>query len=244
LALGRRDGLPLDRWLLAAIAYLGAARRLVPAPEGSLPPPAWAPDVPVDAAPAGLQLPAHAITDHGVIDLGDGAAAVLVAATTVNIGLRTAAEQAALVGGYGRWLNALTGPVQLVVCAQRVDLASHAARIAADAERLPDPALADAALDHAAFLLDLAQDTDPLCRRVTVVCAAGADRGGAVDARRRAQHTAAALAGLGAQTRILDAATATAVLSACVDPYQPTDASWPRATLQRPITARDVERRP
>jgi hypothetical protein len=238
VALGRRDGLPLDAWLLAAVGYRRSARRLVPVAEGVVAPPLWvAPDVLVEAAPAPLALPARAVSDHGVVDLGDGAAAVLVAAATVNIGLRTGAEQTALVAGYARWLNGLTGPVQVVVSAQRVDLASHAGRIADAADRLPDPGLADAARDHAAYLLDLAAHRDPLCRTVTIACPAGADRGGAVDATRRARHTAAALAALGAQTRVLDAGTATAVLTAAADPYQPTDPSWPRATPQQPVTA-------
>jgi hypothetical protein len=54
---------------------------------------------------------------------------------------------------------------------------------------------------------------------------------------RRAGHTAAALATLGAQTRVLDGATATAVLAAAVDPYQPVDASWPRTPAHRAVTA-------
>ena len=41
----------------------------------------------------------------------------------------------------------------------------------------------------------------------------------------------------GVQTRVLDGATATAVLAAAVDPYQYTDASWPRTPAHRPVTA-------
>jgi hypothetical protein len=182
-----------------------------------------------------LRLPAQAISDDGVIDLGDGGATVLVAATTVNVGLRTGAEQAALVGSYARWLNSLTGPVQVVVSARRVDLTSHAVRVADAAEALPHPALADAALDYSDFLLDVAARRDPLWRTVTIACTG--DRGAGTEAMRRAEHTAATLSGLGAQARVLDGATATAVLTAAVDPYQFTDASWPRTPAQDPVTA-------
>ncbi|MEU7874288.1 PrgI family protein [Dactylosporangium sp. NPDC049140] len=238
LALGRRDGLPLDAWLWAAIVNRRTPRRAVPATAGVVPVPAWAPQVEADGPPpAVLRLPARGIADNGVIDLGDGTATALVAATTVNVGLRTAAEQAALVGSYARWLNSLTGPVQVVVSAQRVDLTSHAIRVADAAETLPHPALADAALDYSDFLLDVAARRDPLWRTVTVAHTATGERGAATEAIRRAEHTAAALATLGAQTRVLDGGTATAVLTAAVDPYQDTDASWPRTPAHAPITA-------
>ncbi|MGI5243371.1 PrgI family protein [Dactylosporangium sp. CA-139066] len=238
LALGRRDGLPLDAWLWAAIRDRRTPRRAAPAPAGVAPVPAWAPAVDADGpAPAVLRLPAHGIGDDGVIDLGDGTATVLVAATTVNVGLRTGAEQAALVGSYARWLNALTGPVQVVVSAQRVDLTSHAVRVADAAEALPHPALADAALDYSDFLLDVAARRDPLWRTVTVAHTAAGERGAGTEAMRRAEHTAATLATLGAQTRVLDGGTATAVLTAAVDPYQDTDASWPRTPAHTAVTA-------
>jgi len=235
LALGRRDGLPLDAWIWAAIRYRRGPRRAVPAPEGITAAPSWAPAVAGDDGPrpAVLRLPAHAIDDSGVIGLDHGAAA-LVAATTV---LRTGGEQAALVGGYARWLNSLTGPVQVVVSAQRVDLTSHAQRVADAAQTLADPQLADAALDYADFLLDIADRRDPLWRTVTIACAATGERGAAAEAMRRAEHTAAALSALGSQARVLDGPTATAVLTAAVDPYAGGDASWPRATPTTAITA-------
>jgi hypothetical protein len=238
LALGRRDGLSLDAWMLAALRYAHAPRRAAPAPEGVTAPPAWAPAVPVEGpAPAVLRLPAQSVSDDGVIDLGGGRAAVLVATTTINVGLRTGAEQVALVAGYARWLNSLTGPVQIVVSAQRVDLTSFATRVADAAQALPYPALADAALDYADFLLEVAAQRDPLWRTVTIVCAAHAERGAGVEALRRAEQTAAALAGLGVQTRVLDGPTTTAVLAAAVDPYQPGDASWRRAPAHQPMSA-------
>src|SRR5262249_42370107 len=61
---------------------------------------------------------------------------------------------------------------------------------------------------------------------------------------RRAEHTATALSALGAQTRVLDGPTATAVLTAAVDPYQYGDASWPRAVAHLPVTATGHPREP
>lgn len=245
LAIGRRDGLPLDVWLWAAIRYRRGQHRKVPAADGIDAAPAWAPAAAgADGRlPQVLRLPAEAIGDDGVISLGDGSATVLVAATTVNIGLRTGAEQAAIVAGYARWLNSLTGPVQVVVSAQRVDLSSHAQRVADAAQTLPDPALADAAMDYAQFLADIAQRRDPLWRTVTIACRATGAHAGA-EAMRRAEHTATALAALGSQTRVLDGPTAMAVLTAAVDPYAGGDASWPRATPHTPITAQPFRENP
>jgi hypothetical protein len=245
LALGRRDGLGLDVWLLAALGHRRRPRRAAAAPEGILAVPGWAPAPaggredragrPGAPRPAVLRLPAQAISADGVVDLG-GRAAALVGVTTVNLGLRSAVEQAALVDAFGRWLNALTGPVQLVVSAQRVDLAGHAARVAEAAQTLPHPAVADAALDYAQFLADLARGRDPLWRTVTLACAAAGERA-AAEVIRRAEHAAAAMAAIGAQAGVLDGPTATAVLTAAVDPYQPTDASWPRALPGVPVAA-------
>lgn len=240
LALARRDGLPLDRWLMAAVRSARAPRRLLPAPEGLGTAPTWAPQPPpgrAGTAPGVLRLPAHAIGADGTVALGPGAAAVLVAVGTVNIGLRTGDEQWALLGAYGRWLNSLTGPVQVVVSAQRVDLAGHAGRVLDAAAALTNDALARAADDYAGFLHDLAARRDPLWRTVTVVTTATGPGNPAAEARRRGEHTAAALGALGVATRVLDGAAVTAVLTTATDPYQYGDPSWRRATPQHPISA-------
>jgi hypothetical protein len=237
LALGRRDGLSMDLWLLSAIRHTRSPRRLAPAQPGRAePPPAWVPKAaaPVAQIPV-LRLPARAVAESGVIDTGARAVA-LVACTTVNIGLRTAGEQNALIGAYGRWLNSLSDPVQIVISAQRVDLSSHAGRIADAAATIGNPALAEAAHDYAAFLDDLAARRDPLWRTVTVAVTAAGDKGRDTQVLRRADHTASALSALGAQASVLDGARATAVLTCAVDPYTPADVTWPRARPDAPIT--------
>jgi hypothetical protein len=240
LALGRRDGLSMDQWLLSAIRHTGSPKRLAPAPAGRADPlPAWAPDTaPVAAVPV-LRLPARAVAESGVIETGARAVA-LVACTTVNIGLRTGEEQNALIGAYGRWLNSLAGPVQIVISAQRVDLSSHAQRIADAADTIGNPALAEAAHDYAAFLDDLAARRDPLWRTVTVAVTATGEEGRNTEVLRRADHAASALSALGAQTAVLDGSRATAVLTCAVDPYTPADVTWPRARPDAAITGPGV----
>lgn len=231
LAVGRRDGLPMDAWLLAALQHARRPKRRVSAQQGAVvPPPSWAPPAEDTTTPAVLRLPADAISDNGVISTSQHNVA-LVACTTVNINLRTGAEQAALLAAYGRWLNSLTEPVQIVISTQRVDLSRHANRVAAAAATLTDEALAGAAADYADFLDELAAVRDPLWRTVTIAVTSRDS-----DLSRRARHTAAALATLGIQSAVLDGPRAAAVLTAAVDPYGPADGSWARSLPDTVIT--------
>ena len=91
------------------------------------------------------------------------------AVSTVNLALRTPAEQDALTAAFGRWLNSVTGPVQILIRAGRADLSGAVAALEDTAPALPDPALEDAALDHAAFLTELAASRDLLTRQVLLV---------------------------------------------------------------------------
>jgi PrgI family protein len=236
LAVGRRDGLPMDTWLLHAIKHRRAPKALSTVD--------MAADIPdwVDQAatapvvlPAPLKLPADAIDDDGHISLGASSAA-MVATTTVNLALRTPDEQTALVEGFGRWLNSLNTPTQILVSAQPVDLASHAQAMANAATTLAHPALAAACADHAAFLADLATRRDPLRRQVLVVTRTVPGEAGGHTARRRADDTARALSGLGVNVRALDASAVTAALAAAADPYTPPRAGR-RAAPHTTITA-------
>lgn len=233
LALGRRDGLSLDVWLLSAVRQARAPQRYTAVPTESVP--AWAPGE--GMAVPGLRLPARSISASGVIDTGDRAVA-LVATTTVNMGLRSGVEQGALIAAYGRWLNGLSGPVQVVVSAQRVDLSGHAQRIADVAAAIAEPALADAAYDYAEFLDGLAAHRDPLWRTATVAVTASGGKGAGDEVMRRADQAASALAALGARTSVLDGAAATAVLTCATDPYTPADVTWRRTRPDAPVSTR------
>ncbi|XVV10888.1 PrgI family protein [Actinoplanes sp. CA-131856] len=220
LAVGRRDGLPMDAWLLAAVRQSRAPRALSTTDTAAKVPDWVQPPASKIMLPAPLKLPADAITDDGEITLA-GARAAIVAATSVNLALRTADEQAALVDTFGRWLNSLSTATQIVVSAQPVDLRSQARTLAAAAGTMPHPALTDAATDHATFLDDLAERRDPLRRQVLIVTRTSAGENGEHAARRRADGTVRALSGLGVTTRALDGHAATAALAAAADPYRP-----------------------
>lgn len=179
VALGQRDGLSLDRLMLAAIRQRLQPRYRVSAPEGIRPAPAWmtasvsrdsedASPVP-SIAPAPLRLPAQAITSTGLIDLGNDGVAVIAVCSTVNFALRTPQEQEALVAAFARWLHSLTAPVQIVVRAERLDLTKQIHDLREAAGGLPHPALEQAAREHADYLAQLRATTQLLRRQVLLV---------------------------------------------------------------------------
>ncbi|GAB2790465.1 PrgI family protein [Amycolatopsis magusensis] len=190
LALGKRDGLSLDRLALAALRQHLSPRHRVAAPEGVRAAPAWltaqrpgtrtrgwrrrAGAGGAEAvSPAPLELPASGVTGTGthagVIDLGSDGLAVIAVCSTVNFSLRTPAEQEALVAAFARYLHSLTAPVQILVRAERLDLAPQIAELRARAGGLPHPALEATARDHADYLADLTAHTELLRRQVLLV---------------------------------------------------------------------------
>ncbi len=214
LAVGRRDGITFDVWLRAAIRYRRSPHRLVPADGPISPAPPWVQTTtgPGDRQPlpAPLTLPAKGITPAGLVDLGPDGTTALVAASTVAFGLRTPGEQNGLVAGFGRWLNSLDAPVQILVRAQRVDLATVADSIVDQAAGLPHPALEEAARSHAAFLDQLAAERELLHRQVTV---AVRDRRSAGHAQHRANEVVRALAACEVAAQMLDGDGAATVLA-------------------------------
>ena len=221
LALGRRDGLGLDRLVVMALRQARAPRRAVPAPEGVTRAPTWA-GVDRTRPPAPLHLPPEAIGDDGTVDLGAHGVALVAEAQTVSFSLRAPAEQHGLVVAFGRYLNSLAAPIQVVVHSQPVDLAARVTALRAQAGGLPHPALEAAALAHAAFIEDLAASRDLLARRVLVVLR---DPAGGPDAparlRRRAADAAASLGAAGIALQVLDTTAATAAVQGALDPSAP-----------------------
>jgi hypothetical protein len=222
LAVGRRDGVGLDMWLLNAIRHRRTPHRLVPADGPITPAPAWVATTagPGDRLPlpAPLQLPARGITGDGLIDLGLDGTTGLVTASTVAFGLRTPAEQNGLVAAFARWLHSLDGPAQIVVRARRVDLTHLADRLTAEAPNLPDPALEAAALAHAKFLDELAAGRELLHRQVTVAVRSTRSPG---HTAHQAAETVRALSGCEVAARALGPEDTASVLAGALNPAAP-----------------------
>lgn len=184
LALGQRDGITLDRLVLAALKQRLSPQHRVAAPEGIRPAPEWLNNQvnaaskastkgkqSADAAvsPAALRLPAEAVTETGVIDLGKDGVAVVAVCSTINFALRTPAEQESLVASFGRYLHSLTAPVQVLIRAERLDLSGQIKELREQAGGLPHPALERAAREHADYLDQLGRATDLLRRQVLLI---------------------------------------------------------------------------
>ena len=236
VVLGSRDGLSLDRFAMTALRQSRAPRRLVTAPEGVTPPPAWAPAGP-SALPAPLCLPGQRVSPDGTIDLGSDGVAVVLECSTVSFALSTPGEQEAMTGVFGRLLNSLTGPVQILIRAERIDLTAAIARLEDAAPALPHQALEDAALEHAAFLAELAATRDLLRRQVLVVVREPAFRAradaAAARALRRGEEAARTLAAAGVQASVLDGYQAATVIAAACDPWQQVPSGAPDAVITR-----------
>jgi hypothetical protein len=213
-----RDGITCDRLLIAALRQSLSPRRRVMAPDGvSAPPEFLAGAFRGGALPSPLELPVRQVRDDGVIDLGDDGVVVLAECSTVNFALRTGAEQELLVGGFARWLNSLTGPVQIISRTTTVDLGSQISALRSAASRLPHALLQSAALNHADYLVQIGESGSVL-RRTALVAAGEPDLQHAPRAVRRIGDAAALLSSCEVDANPLGAHAAYAALSAALDP--------------------------
>ncbi|MGW2057767.1 PrgI family protein [Streptomyces sp. NPDC001840] len=231
LALGRREGIGLDRFLLAALAHARTPKRQVYAPEEVPPLPAVTPGRWAKAAgpsPAVARMPYEGVTAGGVLNLGREGNAALATCSTVNFELRSAAEQQGLTAAFARWLNSLTGPTQLLVRCHRIDLAPLADALQEDAAALPHPALERAARAHADFLGDLACGGNLLGRQIVLVAreepvAHGARRhAGEGRVLQRVHEAARALTSAEITVTPLDAEQSAGLVRAACNPDAPT----------------------
>ncbi|MGW6123124.1 TraG/VirB4 family ATPase [Nocardia sp. NPDC055165] len=255
--LTRRDGLSADLLLVAAIGHRLRPRHLVRT--GVQPSPRWITRRVTrtrSRSPSLVPLTAHAARlpesvsasgggdrGVGVIDLGpDGLAAIAVAGT-LNLSLRTPAEQDSLVGQLAGWLHTLRQPVQILVRSARLDLTEQITGLFSAAEQM-SPDLAAAALDHADHLGELIARESPTHRQVLLVwreqtqtlattglrarlpgrgrarraLSSGARRAAESRLLRRMGEAADVLSPLGISVTALDHVAATAVLTSCTNP--------------------------
>lgn len=225
LAIGRRDGISLDRYLLAAIRHQRSPKFLVSA-SGDVPaPPAWM-AARSGPRPAPLRLPAVGVSANGLVDLGPDGVAAIAEVSTVSFALRTPDEQDVLVAVFGRWLNSLSGPAQILVRAERVDLTQAISELEHNARRLPHPALTAAAREHATFLANISARHELLRRQVLLIVrepSAGANGHEAAAARalRRLDEASRVLSACGLTVRLLDGPATNALLMSCFDPTAP-----------------------
>jgi PrgI family protein len=220
LALGRRDGLPADRLALLAARYLSRPRRRVLAPEGI---PAPLPGAPTRPALAPLDLPVRTVLRSGLVELTDGGSCVLLRASSTSFALRSEEEQAALVEAFGRFLNSVADPLEIVIASEPVDLEARAEALQRAALELPNAALRRAALGHARFLSQLGAGEEVRRREILLVLAVHArDRQTAqTTLERRAAEAVELLRAAGVELRLLRGEDAANRLARALDPPGP-----------------------
>ena len=224
LALGRVEGVAADRWAHAAWRHHRSPRRLVPAPDGIPPVPAFLTKAvgPHPAPlPAPLRLPFAGVASDGTVDLGAEGLALICRASAVTFSLRTPTEQEALIAGFARFLNSLAEPVEILVRAEPVDLAPSIDALVEAAPGLPHPALETAARGHARFLAELAERRDLLAREVLVVLRQTGDDDATGRLHRRAAEAVVALGAAGVTLTVLDGPAAAGCLARALDPAGP-----------------------
>ena len=217
LALGRRDGLPADRLALLAARYLAGSRRRVLAPEGI---PAQLPSAPRRPALAPFDLPVRTVLRSGLVELTEGTYVLLLRASSTSFALRSEEEQAALVEAFGRFLNGIADPLEIVVVSEPVDLDARAEALERAALELPNAALRRAALGHARFLAQLAAGEEVRRREILLVLAATArDRQAAQTAlERRGAEAVELLRAASVEVRPLSGEEAASRLARSFDP--------------------------
>ncbi|WDZ92849.1 PrgI family protein [Nocardiopsis sp. HUAS JQ3] len=218
-ALVQRDGLSLDRLMLAAFRFARSPKRQATGDLGAAGVPSW-----IDAAPpplpSPLNLPVRSIADDGVVDLAEHGCAVLVSCSTVSFALRTPSEQNGLVNGFASYLNSLQTPVQFLVRAESIHLDPLVDALDSAAPHLPHPALERAARDHADYLAALSQTRDLLRRQIVLVVreSDGSAAHAAAAVRRRAEDAVRTLAATGTRATVLSSPEVFAVLASAADP--------------------------
>ncbi|MQY23029.1 PrgI family protein [Nocardia macrotermitis] len=285
--LTRRDGLFADQLLGAAIAHRTRPRHLAAVPDGLdgrfAVAPRWATDrvlrgtrrapVPAALSARALRLPREvtgASAGIGVVDLGADGLAVIATASTLNLALRSPAEQDSLVAALGGWLHTLRQPVQILIRSARLDLTAHLDRLHTAAHEM-SPDLAAAAREHAEHLRELVTDEalthrhvllvwrepipatsgrSPMATLAGLLPGRARPRGPASPAARRAAESRLLrrvseatdlLAPLGVTVTALDPVQASAVLADCCDPSRLVPATADVAGPDAIITAHHPE---
>ncbi|WP_431969810.1 PrgI family mobile element protein [Nocardia sp. bgisy134] len=282
--LTRRDGLSADLLLVAAIRHRFRPRHLARSRASTrAETPRWIsiranrtrhlPPVPTELSANQIRLPESVSNSGsggvGVIDLGADGLAVIAVAGTLNLSLRTPAEQDNLVGQLAGWLHTLRQPVQILVRSARLDLTEHITGLHTAAEQM-SPDLAAAALDHADHLAELTAREDPTHRQVLLIwrevteslaatglraklpgrsrarraLSAGARRAAESRLLRRMNEAADVLSPLGISVTALDSEAANAVLISCTNPEGLVSAAANIAAADEIITTDPAARTP
>ncbi len=113
-------------------------------------------------------LPIADVTNDVVI-YKDGGAALVMESTSLNFGLLSEKEQAAVIVAYAAMINSLSFSVQIVVRTQRKDISSYISFLDEQAAKITHPLLAQLMREYKGFILDSVKKKNVLGKRFFVV---------------------------------------------------------------------------
>lgn len=125
------------------------------------------PDKPIMATTQS-HLPIADITNDIVV-YKDGGAALVLESTSLNFGLLSEKEQAAVIAAYAAMINSLSFSVQIVVRTQRKDISSYISFLDEQAKRITHPLLAKLMYEYKGFILESVKKKNVLGKRFFVV---------------------------------------------------------------------------
>lgn len=99
----------------------------------------------------------------------DGGAALVLESTSLNFGLLSEKEQAAVIAAYAALINSLSFAIQIVVTTQRKDISVYLNFLDEEAKKIKTPLLAKLMASYKGFILDSVKKRVILGKRFFVV---------------------------------------------------------------------------
>jgi hypothetical protein len=125
------------------------------------------PDKPITATTQS-HLPIADITNDIVV-YKDGGASLVMESTSLNFGLLSEKEQAAVIAAYAAMINSLSFSIQVVVRTQRKDISTYINFLDEQAKRITHPLLAKLMYEYKGFILESVKKKNVLGKRFFVV---------------------------------------------------------------------------
>ncbi len=113
-------------------------------------------------------LPIADITND-IVAYKDGGAAVVMESTSLNFGLLSEKEQAAVIAAYAAMINSLSFSTQIVVRTQRKDISSYINYLDTEAKKITQPLLANLMQGYRGFIMESVKKKNVLGKRFYVV---------------------------------------------------------------------------
>jgi|SRR5581483_1719340 hypothetical protein len=125
------------------------------------------PDLPLSTSTQ-AELPIADIADDIVL-FKDGGAAIVLESTSLNFGLLSEKEQAAVVYSYAALLNSLSFSIQILVRSQRKDISNYLNYLSEAAGKITNPKLQTVMSSYRTFISEIVKKKNVLGKRFFIV---------------------------------------------------------------------------